>query len=350
MARDKQTLTNIDKSDLVNWPNGRVKDNTGADDGTPVNELVYGDLHEFFAKLMRDAGISYNGLPDNVANGYQLVNALKAFATKNSYIASIGESGGKLTLNTKVGTLKENEAITCKSTVDIGSETVIRGTDNTEKNITKQGNFESGEYVRLINKASSIELVRISDHISLDSMVSALLFLKAATNPQELAGLLNTVATTPQGNILAFVEWVNGAASSASLASAIRNGLYPKEHFQIVENIGNDRVRNIGWFSGVDINGGTTVQNYPRSGNVSQARRISQSNGDVFEITMDNTMDNLNYYVRIFIESQSAYLGTDNDFRGIVFKPISTTVFHMFLEETASANQNLKIHIEAIQI
>nr|WP_299067191.1 hypothetical protein [uncultured Allomuricauda sp.] len=350
MARDKGVLTNIDKSNPPAYPNGRIKDNTGADDGTPVNEFVYGDFHELMAKLMRLAGITYNGQPDNEINGYQLLEALSANPSKNDYVLDISSANGKLSVPVKVGTLKTNESIICKSTIDFASETLIRGSDNTDKSITKVGNTKTGEYVQLINTASSIILIRLANATSLDAMVAELLYLKAATNTEELAGLLDTVGTTPQGNALAFTEWVIGAASAASLASAIRNGLYPKEHFSIVENLGNDRIRNIGWFSGVDINGGPTTQNYTRSGNVTTAQRISQSNGDVFEITMQNAMDDINYYVRIFVESESSYMGTDNDFRAIVFKPISTTKFQMFLEETAGSGQNLKIHIEAVQI
>lgn len=350
MARDKATLVNIDKSNLADYPNARIKNNTGSDDGTPVDEIVYGDLHEFFARLMRLAGIVYNNLPDNSTNGYQLVEAVAALPTKNDYVLDIGTAGGKLTIATKIGILKNNETILCKATVNFGAETVIRGSDNQDKSITKVGNFRSGEYVHLINTASTVVLVRLANAVNIDLMVAELFFLKAATTPQELAGLLSTVATTPQGNALAFSHWVNGAPSAASLANAVRNGLYPLEHFNIVENLGNDRVRNVGWFSGVNINSGATVQTYAISGNLTLARRVSQNQGDVFEVTMANAMDNVNYYVRIFVEGQSAYLGTDNDFRPPVFKPLSTIMFQMFLEETAGANQNLKIHIEAVQI
>lgn len=77
---------NVDNSDLSNYPDGRVKDNTGSGNGTGVNERVYGDLHQAIAKLMRLYGIIPSGLPDNEANGFQIVEALKALASKNDYI------------------------------------------------------------------------------------------------------------------------------------------------------------------------------------------------------------------------------------------------------------------------
>lgn len=61
------------------YPYGRLKNNPGDGTGTPVNELVYGDFHQFFEKLMADAGLSANGLPENSANGFQLNAALAAF-------------------------------------------------------------------------------------------------------------------------------------------------------------------------------------------------------------------------------------------------------------------------------
>ena len=60
-----------------NYPNGRVRDNTGTGNGTPVNEGVYGDIHVNKDKLMDLYGIESNGLPDNEANGYQIIEALR---------------------------------------------------------------------------------------------------------------------------------------------------------------------------------------------------------------------------------------------------------------------------------
>lgn len=85
------------------YPFGRPKDNSGSNDGMPLNVLTHGDFHQFFAKMMDDAGISYNGLPDNNTDGFQywlaLVEAVKnncnfytdisASVTENSNITPI---------------------------------------------------------------------------------------------------------------------------------------------------------------------------------------------------------------------------------------------------------------------
>jgi hypothetical protein len=75
MARGVQNLTNI-VAPGGDYPFGRIKDNTGDNSGTPFNEKAYGDLHQTLAKILAQAGIAPNGLPDNVTNGYQYIQAL----------------------------------------------------------------------------------------------------------------------------------------------------------------------------------------------------------------------------------------------------------------------------------
>ena len=210
--------------------------------------------------------------------------------------------------------------------------------------------FKAGEYVRLINTPASILVVRLGDNESLDSMVSELSFLKAATTPEELAGAINTKATTPMGNLLVFVEWVNGASSDVSLATAIRNGLYPKEHFQIVANIGNDRVRNIGFASGLDPGSGANGETFTVGGDIDQCLFHSKNDGaTTWTFTMANEMDNTNYYVRSFYQSQGN-IDHDDDLYPAVFVPISTTQFRLRIDEDNNKVQNIKLHLEVVQI
>lgn len=75
---------NIDDKGNVDGPGGNfefshIRDDSspGSGDGTPVNTLVYGDFHQFFAKIIDLAGIAYNDLPENSGNGYQYIEALK---------------------------------------------------------------------------------------------------------------------------------------------------------------------------------------------------------------------------------------------------------------------------------
>ncbi len=61
---------------------GRIKDDSGVGDGTPVNVLVYSDLHLFFEKLMEAGGVVANGLPDSDDDGYQLYQAFQRAARR----------------------------------------------------------------------------------------------------------------------------------------------------------------------------------------------------------------------------------------------------------------------------
>jgi hypothetical protein len=69
-----------DKTNVVapnaTYPYGKIRDNSGSSNGTPVNEQVYGDFHQFFAKMLAESGITANGLPDNQTNGFQYFEAL----------------------------------------------------------------------------------------------------------------------------------------------------------------------------------------------------------------------------------------------------------------------------------
>lgn len=87
MARDLEQQVNVE-APSADYPNGRIKDNSGIGDGTFVDELVYGDFHQFFAKLMRDANVTPNNLPDNTSNTFQLNEALKKTDSDNMFKAN----------------------------------------------------------------------------------------------------------------------------------------------------------------------------------------------------------------------------------------------------------------------
>ena len=75
MARIITNFTNVDAPG-GDYSNGKIRDRDGATPGTPGNENTYGDIHQFFAELMKLGGLTANGNPDNDANGYQFKQAL----------------------------------------------------------------------------------------------------------------------------------------------------------------------------------------------------------------------------------------------------------------------------------
>lgn len=80
MARDFSLRTDIDNTLPAAFPDGRLLDSNpaSANNGTAVNEAVYGDVIQFFLKLMRDTSITPNGNPDNETNS-QYISALDAY-------------------------------------------------------------------------------------------------------------------------------------------------------------------------------------------------------------------------------------------------------------------------------
>lgn len=349
MARSKATLKNIDKSDPSNYLEGRIKDNTGSGGGTPVNEYVYGDLHQTFAKLMAMYNIKYNGLPDNETNGYQLIEALIGLASKNDFVLPITSNGGKLNLQLKLGSLKAGESVLCRAAVNKGAETEVKGTlDNVSKAATFKGDFKTGDFVQVINNADNLEFVRLVSTSNFEAFGNLFKFLKAATQTQENAGSSDQVATTPKTNKSVFEKRVNGTDSDNYLATEDQNGLLSKEDKAILNNIGQSRIRNIGAFSGLDVD--SDFDGFVIHGDIiGTTRKDRTSEGQVIRVKWKNAMDNTNYKLHLSIQSQGNF-NSDNDILPPVWRPYSTTEADIYFEEVHGTGQNLKIHIDVIQL
>lgn len=346
--RKLSTNSNVDLSDLVNYPDGRLRNNTGTGNGTPVNERVYGDLHQTIAKLLRLYDITANNLPDNEVNGFQIVEALVALASKNDYVIPLSLNTGVLSVPIKIGKMKEGEAVICQSGFNLTTETEIKGSDTPVFTVTFQGSFKTNENVRLIKTSAGVTLVRLADHYSLEAMNTDLFFLKKASQAEENLGAIDTAGTTPQTNLLAFTRRVIGIDSDIFLATLLRNGLYPKEHFAIVSTL--NLPKNIGYFTGFDI--GMAPGSLTVSGDIVSAVTSNLTGQDtVVTVTMDNAMADTNYYVRTFVQGVQSNMDLDNDVACPIFQPVSTTVFKLaFRDLTAGTAQNLRVHMEVVQI
>lgn len=332
------------------YPSGRVKDNTGTGNGTQVNERVYGDLHQAIAKLMRLYAITPNGLPDNETNGFQIVEAFKSLASKNDYIYPLSSASGVLSVDIKFANMQNGEFIVCRASVDKTSETQIKGFGATTFAITYSGSFKANEYVRVIKTSGGVSIVRLSDATSLDAMVSDFLYLKKASISEENAGAIDTKATTPLSNLTAFVRRINGLDSGDYLATEIRNGLLSMEDKAIINGIGSSPVKNKGYVYNINL-GESVGTTYPYFGNFTNAIAVSGSGGgrSVIEITMANTMDNNNYKVNLSLESVGN-IGTDSNATQFAFKVISTSKFQLSAAEFNAGVQNLKLHLEVVQL
>lgn len=99
--------TNINAPD-VDYPKGRPRDENGGA-GTVFEEVLVGDLIQFFQKLVIDSGITENDLPDNVSNGYQLLEALNISRYLNGSLGkevSIAQSGTPYNIPDDVGLIE----------------------------------------------------------------------------------------------------------------------------------------------------------------------------------------------------------------------------------------------------
>jgi len=357
MATDKLLVPNIDNSDSTNFPNGRIKDNTGIGNGTPVNRLLYGDLHEFFAKLMRMAKITYNGLPDSEGNGYQLVQALQAIANKNDLLVALNSVGGKLQITSvKLSTLILNEMLICKAAADYANETELDDSEvgvSFTVTISNASKYKANDYLMLVKTSTGITIIRMANAENIDVLVGALSYLKAASSAEAITGVITTKAVTPGALLAAFTDWVNGTDSASFLATHTVNGLMSKTDKILLDSL-NNPVKNVGWISGVDCGGMTVGSAVPRSGNISSAVVTSVAPNETFiQIGLQNAMANINYFVRLHLESQGS-IAFDNDVLTPVFKIIDASTFSIGLQEFNAightVTQNLKIHIEVVQI
>ena len=176
MARNKALQPNIDGSDSTNYPDKRIRNNDGSGNGTPVNEQVYGDIHEFFGKIMREQKINYNGLPDNVTNGYQLYEAFTETPSKNDYIKQIILTApDTILIPNRISSLKEFESISFRANFDSSNAIVlIKGTDNLVKNVSILGSWKSGDTVNLVNYSNIITLVGVYDSQNVPNLAQTL--------------------------------------------------------------------------------------------------------------------------------------------------------------------------------
>lgn len=337
--RDKGTLASIDNSDLSNYPNGRIKNNS-----TPVNELVYGDIHEFFAKLMRLYGISYNGLPDNETNGYQSIEALKSLASKNDYLINLTTVSGVISVPLKLGKLQNNESFIIKSSFDKSTESTIKGIDNVTKTVTFEGDFKSGDYLLMISGASGITLTRLSTATNFNTLATELSYLKAASNAETISGIITNKAVVPASFLAGFANFIR---KNDYLVTETLNGLMSAADKVKLNGLGvnNDKY---GFVSVGDIDDGIVGATYPVSDDLASATITTRTDeGQVIRINLTTPMPDLNYLVRITPESLGD-IEFDNDINVLVFKKLSTSQFYVYIEENSDKTQNIKLHLEII--
>lgn len=102
----------------ADYPSGDITDAAPGVLPTPVNADTNGDIQQFFAKIMREAGLAYSGDRDNTTNGWQFYQALQ-IVTKGLW-----ETASEVSLNGLTATFENNKSTIItgglvSSTVDI---------------------------------------------------------------------------------------------------------------------------------------------------------------------------------------------------------------------------------------
>lgn len=202
------------------YPYGAIKDNSGSGDGTPVNAVVYGDFHQFFARLMAIAGLVANGLPDNAVNGFQLFTALGTYISSLITTAVNAEAATRSAADTA---LQNN----------INSEASTRGTADTtlQTNITNEASSRSSADTTLQTNINNEASTRASADTALSNTIAALRVV-VDIGPLDLsAGVLATIphglgaaALTADGISISFRDDANTTRwiGSNSLVSVLR--------------------------------------------------------------------------------------------------------------------------------
>jgi hypothetical protein len=105
--------TNVEGA-TSDYPKGRIKDETNPNvsgDGTVINEIIFGDVFQFFQKLIAEGAVTENNLPDNETNGYQLFQALTQAVYRKGVAgdkATINQSGTAYSIPDDIGVIQIN--------------------------------------------------------------------------------------------------------------------------------------------------------------------------------------------------------------------------------------------------
>jgi hypothetical protein len=95
MAKDPLSIDNIKNDNPTEYPDGYFQDSPDPQVGTKLYSFTHQDHQQFFSKLMRDAGLTYNGEFDRegAGNFFQLVDAAKIVLGAPAWV-EVGDSGG----------------------------------------------------------------------------------------------------------------------------------------------------------------------------------------------------------------------------------------------------------------
>lgn len=144
------------ETDLVNFPDSTVLNETITNEGTPVVREILGDPLTNLYALVRKAGLTPNQLEDNEENGYQILEALQKLPNVyNDLERILSIDGGSFKLDLPFGLLPNKYVCFAKSGENYNPAiTTIIGSDNDPITyaLTTNG-FNSGDTVMIVLRA-----------------------------------------------------------------------------------------------------------------------------------------------------------------------------------------------------
>lgn len=356
MAISIGTQTNIDKSNLAAYPNGQILDNTGPGTGTPITRVTSSDIWMFFDKIMRMNNSAFNAEFDNEINGYQFVQAAQALASKSDFIIALTTAASVLHIATKLGILQLNEKLIVQAAADWTSEAHIIGSDAVNLTVTITRQYKAGDYLMLRKTSSGgVTLISLITADNLSAVLQELGYLQAASNGTELAGIAVNVATTPASNLSAFTLRVTDPTDAAPfLATDSTPGLMSAADKTALDGFSSP-IKNVGWFSGVNPGFGTVGAFAPVAGDIASAQitivdapNYPFDGTTFYEVTFNNAMADLNYYVRTTVSSEGNF-SDDVHCAQAVCQILTTTTFQWGMIGIKAGVKNLKIYLEVVQ-
>lgn len=184
MARNLTSVPNTGTPDS-DYPVGKIINAIPPDPGTPVIEELYGDIVQFFHKLMRTAGISHNGLPENETQGFQFIQALAY------YIRTLQAT------ETSKGTLEIATYLETQAGIDNQRAVTPFGLEQKTATNARKGILETATNVEAQAKSSTSHIITPSNLAALGASSVFAGLIQLATNAETITGTITSRAVTP---------------------------------------------------------------------------------------------------------------------------------------------------------
>lgn len=182
MARNLSSQSNVD-TPSSDYPSGRIRNKNNSANppivGTPIIEEIYGDIVEFFQKLLRLGDIAPNDIPDNETNGHQLITGLSSYVdAKDTAIANAAASDA-----TNKANAAKNDAISAAaSDATIKANTAQTNAESYSLNTVAGGkltkvieigdwNMDSTDTITKTHGVNAVKIIGVSASIRVDSNI-----------------------------------------------------------------------------------------------------------------------------------------------------------------------------------